>query len=154
MNFKQVEKIQSVALFCWLIHIMAKAQSNVASSLRSQWKKTCRRRWVNYLIRLKNPDTKMFNIIWKRRIASFSSCWTTRDHAQNNSTIDFSSTSTSHSFVHIFFILLTYEGSGSYNTLYVVRRSGAKGCLDYRFHAPPAYTAQLIANSTSTQSHN
>ena len=48
------------------------------------------------------------------------------------------------------FILLIHEGSHrevyqefqpSYD---IFLRSGAKGCSDHRFRAPPAYTAQLL----------
>ena len=57
----------------------------------------------------------------------------------------------------IYFILLIHEGSQREVCLEfqpsfdIVRRSDAEGCLDHRYHAPPAYTA-LIANSASTQS--
>ena len=54
-------------------------------------------------------------------------------------------------FILFCFNLLTQEGSDrevyqefqhSYD---IVRRSGAKGCSDHRFRAPPAYTTQLLA---------
>ena len=51
----------------------------------------------------------------------------------------------------VFFILLTHKGSQrevfqAFQPSYdIFRRSGAKGCSDHRFRAPPAgYTAQLL----------
>ena len=50
----------------------------------------------------------------------------------------------------VFSILLTHEGSHrevhqQFQPRYdIFRSSGAKGCLDHRFRAPPAFTAQLL----------
>ena len=69
----------------------------------------------------KNVKSWFFNRLdfcpWYSRVRVFSSCWPTRGHIGRfirNSNQDITSSS-----------------------------GGDKGCLDHRFHAPPAYTTQL-----------
>ena len=55
------------------------------------------------------------------------------------------------------FNLLTHKGSPKevyrdFQPSLTSSAGGAKGCLDHRFRAPPAYTTQLLTNLASTQS--